>query len=177
MNSTKLFITALAACILTGCTSSIATVSPAHFEEEVLLVGQRMEDLGYGLSGKFSEEVNEIYATDATDNGSDLRNDYYWYDTYLFSDSVGNTASFQVRYKRDSDRQSVPYLHNICVVGCECSRSGDYARVCGGDGAVQPLGGIAPDQQSTIRNETSTFWWLAGSLFGSFTLGLILLTL
>lgn len=113
--------------------------------------------------------LNDVYvssAFDDSDDGPELKNNYNWYDTYRFTDSIGNTVSYQIKYKNKGaqDARGVYYVSNVSLVGCECSNTKDYKAVCGPSGATNRLNLIENDQVSTFRNNMGTVFTVLGGV-------------
>lgn len=152
---------ALGLLFLAGCTTSRPTISERTFFREIDAVNQSLDSLGFQLSGTYSDMLNDVYVSSAfvdSEDGPELKNDYYWYDTYRFTDSIGNTISYQIKYKNkgSQDARGVYYVSNVSLVGCDCSNAKDYKAVCGPSGATNRLNLIENDQVSTFRNNTGT---------------------
>ena len=164
-------VCALGMLFLASCTISRPTISEKSFYRELDNVNQSIELLGYSLSGSYSDLINDVYVSDTyfsseTGYSTEMKNDYYWYDTYRFTDSIGNNVSYQIKYKGKSaqDSRGVYYVSDVRLVGCDCSNTKDYKAVCGPGGATNRLNLIENDQVSTFRNDAGTVFTVLGGL-------------
>lgn len=157
--------------LLASCTTSRPTISEKTFYRELDAVNQSIDSLGYRLSGSYSDVINEVYVSDTyfsseTGYSAEMKNDYNWYDTYRFTDSVGNTVSYQIKYKGKGaqDARGVYYVSDVRLVGCDCSNTKDYKSVCGPGGATNRLNLIQNDQVSTFKNVAGTVFTALGGV-------------
>lgn len=153
---------ALGMTFLSSCTTTRQTISTKNYLYTVGSVNYAIESLGYNLSGTSSDQKNEVYVaaisySTETGYGSAMNNDYYWYDTYRFTDSVNNTASYQVKYKYSKDDKGGYYVSNVSLAGCDCSNPKDYSKICGYDGVAKQLNYIENDQVSTFDDDAATY--------------------
>lgn len=161
MRKTLLFIF-LTVVLLASCTTTRQTISTTNYLREVGKVNSSIESLGYTLSGTSSDQKNEVYVSaisysTQTGYGSAMQNNYYWYDTYRFSDRENNTASYQVKYKYSVDDKGGYYVSNVSLAGCDCSNPKDYNTICGYGGVTKSLNHIEKDQVSTFDDNAGTY--------------------
>lgn len=184
-NCKKLFYIIGAMCgfvLMASCTTSKQTISTSTYQREIETVNESLESMGYYLSGTSSDQKNEVYVSavsysSQTGYGSAMDNDYYWYDTYRFTDSANNTASYQVKYKLGKDDRDKQYVTNVSVVGCDCSNKKDYATVCGKYGAINSLNYLKNDQVSVFNDSGATWGLVTCSLLAAeLVAGIVLLT-
>lgn len=147
--------------LMTACTTSRQTISTSTYLNEIGDVNKSIEQLGYKLSGTSSDQKNEVYVSATsystqTGYGSAMGNDYYWYDTYRFLDSLNNTVSYQVKYKFGKDKNDVNYISGVSVIDCNCSNVKDYNVICKNPVGVRKLNNIKNDQVSTFKDNSST---------------------
>lgn len=160
----KLFfiLMSIASIVMSSCTTTMQTISTSNYLGEIDKVNNSLVSMGYKLSGKTHDEKNEVYVSSISYStksgyGSAMNNDYYWYDTYRFTDDKNNTASYQVKYKcRKDDREGV-YVSNVSVMGCDCSDTRDYNHICGVYGITNALNYIEKDQVSTFDDHVANY--------------------
>lgn len=147
--------------MMTACTTTRQTISPTNFLSNVHGVSESIESMGYKQSGTSSDQRNEVYVaatsySTTTGFGSAMGNDYYWYDTYRFTDSTNNTASYQIKYKCAKDNKGKLFVSNVCLAGCDCSNPYDYNKICGHKGVTERINNIKSDQVSTFDDDNAT---------------------
>ena len=142
--------------MMTACRTTIQTISPTKYANEVDAVNKAIGALGYHLSGTSSDEKNEVYVSSVFyDNStgysnSEMKNNYWWYDTYRFTDSAHNTASYQIKYQSSTDSKGAYYISNVSLIWCDCSNPDDYSKICGDSGYTKSFKDIDNDQESSF---------------------------
>lgn len=170
------------ALFMMGCTTSKHTINPATYSNKIESVNKSIESLGYHLSGTSSDQKNEVfvaatsYSTQAG-YGSAMKNDYFWYDSYRFVDSLNNTVSYTVKYKYNKDIRDSFYVSNVSVVGCDCSKAKDYNQVCGQDGVTKKINRIDNDQISKFNDSAGTLVLVLSIILGAEIIALTALLL
>lgn len=167
---------ALALMFMTSCTTTMQTISTTAYFSAINEVNQSIESLGYSLTGTSSDQRNEVYVSAtsySTEAGfsSAMNNNYYWYDTYRFTDRDNNTASYQVKYKGSRDDRGIYYVTNVSVVGCDCSDMNDYNTICGYYGKTKKLNNIKKDQVSIFNDDAGSY--ALGYLLGVIGVGVV----
>lgn len=167
----RMMVCALGVLLLASCTISRQTISEKKFFQEIDDVNQSIELLGYHLSGTSSDVRNDLYVSDtwfSTETGysTEMKNDYYWYDSYRFMDSTNNIVSYQIKYKGKGtqDAKGVYYVSDVSLVGCDCTNTKDYNAVCGPRGVTNRLNFVENDQVSTFRNDAGTVFLAIGGV-------------
>ncbi|MBQ4420790.1 MAG: hypothetical protein II878_04525 [Bacteroidales bacterium] len=180
MKKYYLFIAIPIALLLSSCTTSRPTISTDSYRSELHYVNSTIESLGYNLSGTSSDKKNEVYVyatsySTQTGYGTAMNNNYYWYDTYRFTDSTNNTVSYKVKYKYGKDNKDEYYVENVSVVECDCTKEKDYERACGRYGVVKNLNFIKNDQTSTFSDDAGTVLLVTSLLLAAEVVVLLLL--
>ena len=124
-------IVAVATMLLVGCKEIRYTTKGAYLGAMHEL-GTELKTIGLCPVGSSLETVNEPYVFD-----DEWKNDWVVYDTRRFADSLGNTATFTVRYRKFREG-----MINVEVSGCDVSRPDYYKYVCGDDGVIQRLNSL-----------------------------------
>lgn len=155
---------ALAATLLFAGCKSLNYTSTGAYLGAIHTVETEMKPLGLLPVGSGRETVNEPYVFD-----DEWKNDWVVYDTRRFADSLGNTASFTVRYRECKDG-----VINVEVSGCDVSHPSHYEGVCGADGAVQRLNRLDAAPRSSRGNSVAGVAVLGGCFLAVPILALLL---
>ena len=147
----KLFISIIAAFVLTGCVGPMHVTSIPAYNSTIDKVVSAVESDGYKYVGMNHDTRNERRHEVAHMEGDNtysawIPNDIVNLNTYSFADGKGNTMNFTVQYKGGVDHtNSTFYYSDVKVVGCSTSNSKDYERLCGEHSPVWSLDTIQKD--------------------------------
>lgn len=131
-------------------------------------IEQRLNNMGFQLSGRSNETKNEVSVTGASFSklsgyGTAMKNNYWQYQNFEYLDSEGRMINYSVKYQPKEDRNGVRYLENLEVTNCNASRN--YYTICSETGIVQStLNNITPDKKITVPNQTTIG---VGATFGA----------
>lgn len=123
-----------------SCTTDLAVVSQSAYKQEMAALQNRMEERGYVLSGSSNNVKNEVAVNGVsysrlTGYGTSMKNNYWNYDEYVFTDSANNTVSFTTKYMLKSSVEKVTFVDQLEVTGCNANK--DYNEICSGSGEVK----------------------------------------
>ena len=118
------------------------------FEGTMYEVSQEMLSAGYSQISLRNYTQNESYVN----NDNEWKNDIVKYDTREYMDSLGNTASFTVRYREIADG-----VKDLKVCDCRVSNSYDYGRICGDYGIVPRVNNTIADKEMSTK-KTWIIW-------------------
>lgn len=161
MNKTRCLLIA-ASLLMAGC-GSVKYTSTGAYLGTLHEVESDLKVVGLMPVGSGRETVNEPYVFD-----DEWKNDWVVYDTRRFADSLGNTASFTVRYRSIGDG-----LTNVDVSTCDVSHPDMYAYVCGDDGVVQRLNNMVENKSISNKNVGAALSVLGICISVPFLLGLL----
>jgi hypothetical protein len=142
---------------LASCTSTISVTSFDMYNKNIQMVKSDLADKGYNLSGHNQETLSNAVVADIS--GTAMRNDYYTYDSYSFSNSNGDVAEIMLKYRsRYSSHSDINYMQTIELLGCKTSKASDYDKICESNSAVKALSNnMDKDINIKVYDETKTY--------------------
>ncbi len=159
----KKYTTAIAiiALTLTSCTTQRWVTSPSTFSKTIEEVSADMTDKGYNNVGETNDTRNEIYVSgvsysEQTGYSTALQNDIWNYSTFLYQNVNGDRAEIQLKYKSGWDKDGLPFMCDVNVIGCKCTNQTDYAKVCGTGGIADRARNMPLDQNSRFSDKNKT---------------------
>lgn len=179
------FLSAAAASLLfASCYTTHGVFSESLYQDMQNTIQANMESHGYNLSGRNSEQKNEVVVTGRsyskyTGFGTLMDNDFYQHDTYQFTNKEGDNAEYSVKYKLVEDDNNNPAFWEAQVIGCKTSKASDYVDLCTGKYSPQELfSKMVPDSQKSVLDVGATALAITGvsvTLLGAFIIYLIML--
>ena len=165
-----------------SCSTTIQAVSPAQLNSAVAFIGEQLSEIGYELSGTAEESRNEMIVSGTsysyyTGYGSAMKNNYWQYQEYSFTDTNDNEVSYTMKYQLKTDSHGQSYIKNLDVTNCSAKR--DYNSICGMDGIVKStISSVKdnPDLRVQVYDETMTILAATGGTV-LLTVALLLLLL
>lgn len=178
-------IAIISVAFFSSCTINQLTLSPQSYKSAVNRIDSTITLLSsdYQLSGSGSERKNEIVVTGQSYSqysgyGTLMDNEYYTYDNYIYTDSLGKAIEFQLKYKSALDYFGNPYVSNIEVIKCTCNDKKIYSSICGESGVVKKVEQISPDQVSVFYDkEASVLVGVLGSIGAGILVALLIIFL
>lgn len=170
--------------LFASCTTTRMTISPRAYIDAVEKISSDLAvvENGYQLTGSGSDAINELIVTGHSYSnhggyGTRIDNDLAFYDNYTYTDSIGNTIEFQIKYKHRLDYNDKGFVYNIQVVRCNCGEGQLYSVVCDENGIVKKVMQLKPDQQSKFLDVQKTYLTIYGVTIGVTLLALLPLLL
>lgn len=152
-----------------SCTTTFMTVSPRSYKSAMNDIDHNITSLegGYQLSGSGSDTKNELVVKGQSYSkhsgyGTLMDNEVSIYDSYTYTDTVGNSIEFQIKRKNNFDYKKQEYIKNIEVVECNCGDKKLYSKICGEGGVVKNIERLKPDQQSKVYDAGKTYTTMIG---------------
>lgn len=178
-------IAMLAVVFFSSCTTTQMTISSQSYKSTLNSIDSTIISLNndYNLSSSGSETKNEIVVTGQSYTryagyGTLMDNNYYTYDNYVYTDSIGNTIEFQLKYKNAQDYFGKPFVSNVDVIKCTCADKKVYASICGESGVVKKVEKLVPDQSSSFYDkEASVLVGVLGSIGAGVLVALLIIFL
>ena len=164
MKQQILLISVVALLCFCSCTTTYNVISKTALDKSINQLASEMEKYGYYPAGNRSETRNEVTVTGQsysqyTGYGTKMSNNYLTSDTYLFSDTAGNTMNYIIGYQlRNSN--GLYYVTEVEVKGCETSNVKDYNKLCGSNAPKQLIETIQPDTTVRLYDEAKTYLFI-----------------
>ncbi len=166
----KKYTTAIAiiALTLTSCTTQRWVTSPSTFSKTIGEVSADMAAKGYNAVGETNDTRNEIYVSgisysEQTGYNTTLQNDVWNYSSYRYQNNEGDHAEIQLKYKSGWDKDGLPFMCDVNVIGCMCNNRNDYAEVCGTGGIADKARNMPLDQNSRFPDNKKTIYAFIGA--------------
>lgn len=181
MNKIGIFLIALTALGLASCTTQQWVTSTETYSKTIGQIGSELALNGYNAVGEINDTENEIFVSSTSFSedwgySSELMNDIWNYSTFQYQSADGDQAQIQLKYKEGWDKDNKPFISNVSLVGCSCSNSADYMRICGTGGIADKARYMPLDQNSRLRDPQKTGLTLVGSLIAASLVGAIMAT-